>query len=102
MHQQIAPGERATTRGHDRCANDDCQRGLALRLEVTVHEIAAALTIPEAAQKPGVSRSTVYRLINDGVLAAVSVRCVLRVRPKDIERYLDHQQRIQRERLVRL
>ncbi|MBU6214009.1 MAG: helix-turn-helix domain-containing protein [Actinomycetales bacterium] len=67
-----------------------------------MHELSVALTIPQTAQKLGVSRSTVYRLINDGVLAAVPVRCVLRVRPKDIERYLDHQQRIQRERLVRL
>ncbi len=47
------------------------------------------LTIPQAAAELVVSRHTVYRLITDGTLEAVQVRSRLRIRPRDLERYLD-------------
>jgi len=59
-------------------------------------------TIPQAAEALAVSRSTVYRLIAEGLLETIKVRSRTRVRPAAIDRYLDDLQRQQRERLVRL
>lgn len=59
------------------------------------------LTIPETAHLMRVSRSTVYRLIDQGVLDVVMVRSSIRIRPTDVERYLDAQQRRQHEKAVR-
>jgi excisionase family DNA binding protein len=59
-------------------------------------------TVPQAAEALAVSRSTVYRLIADGLLETIKVRSRTRVRPGAIDRYLDDLQRQQRERLVRL
>jgi excisionase family DNA binding protein len=59
-------------------------------------------TVPQAAEALAVSRSTVYRLIAEGLLETIKVRSRTRVRPAAIDRYLDDLQRQQRERLVRL
>ena len=59
------------------------------------------LTIPEAAQALRVSRSTIYRLINDGLLDTIRIRSRLRIRPSDLDRFLLLQQRQGRERAVR-
>ena len=59
------------------------------------------LTVPQAAEALGVSRATVYRLLDAGLLDHVRVLSMRRVRPADITRYLDAQQRRQHERLVR-
>lgn len=61
----------------------------------------ALLTIPQAAHALAVSRSTVYRLIADGALEAVTIRSKHRIRPTAIKRYLDQVERAQRERAVR-
>gem|GEM_PF-1414632 len=60
-----------------------------------------ALTIPEAARALRVSRSTIYRLINDGLLDTVQVRSNTRIRPADLDRFLLLQQRQQNERAVK-
>jgi excisionase family DNA binding protein len=59
------------------------------------------LTIPEAAQALRVSRSTIYRLINDGLLDTIRIRSRLRIRPSDLDRFLLLQQRQGQERAVR-
>jgi len=59
------------------------------------------LTIPEAAQSLRVSRSTIYRLINDGLLDTIRIRSRLRIRPSDIDRFLLLQQRHQHEKAVK-
>jgi excisionase family DNA binding protein len=46
------------------------------------------LSIRETAKALGVSRSTVYRLINDGVLDRVHIRSLPKIMPEDIDRYL--------------
>jgi len=60
-----------------------------------------ALTIPEATRALRVSRSTIYRLINDGLLDTVQVRSNTRIRPADLDRFLLLQQRQQNERAVK-
>jgi len=60
-----------------------------------------ALTIPEATRALRVSRSTTYRLINDGLLDTVQVRSNTRIRPADLDRFLLLQQRQQNERAVK-
>ena len=47
-----------------------------------------ALSIREAGSVLGVSRSTIYRLINDGLLDRVYIRSSPRIMSKDVERYL--------------
>ena len=59
------------------------------------------LTVSQTAQVLAVSRSTVYRLIDEGRLSTVTIRSTMRIRPNDIKRFLDEQQRIQHERTVR-
>jgi excisionase family DNA binding protein len=58
------------------------------------------LSIPQTAEALALSRSTIYRLINDGAIESIMVRGIQRIRPSALQRYLDNQQRVQRERLV--
>lgn len=60
------------------------------------------LTIPEAAARLGVSRSTMYRLIRSGDIEILTVRTRQRVRPSALERYVDRQQRLHREMVAGL
>lgn len=46
------------------------------------------LRVPEVAWLLGVSTKTVYRLLNKGELAGVRVGKALRVRPADVEAYI--------------
>ena len=57
-------------------------------------------SIPEVAVFLGLSRSSIYRLVQEGQLEAIRVRSRLRVRPSAINRYLDDLQRQYRERMV--
>lgn len=57
-----------------------------------------ALSIRENAKALGVSRSTVYRLINDGELDRSYIRSLPRIMPEDIDRYL---RKIARDQKVR-
>lgn len=57
-----------------------------------------ALSIRETAKVLGVSRSTVYRLINDGELDRSYIRSLPRIMPEDIDRYL---RKIARDQKVR-
>lgn len=59
------------------------------------------LTIPQAADLLAVSRSTVYRLIDDGRLETVHVRGIRRIRPAALQRCVDALEREARERAVR-
>ncbi len=54
-------------------------------------------TIDQAAQSLQVSRATVYRLIEDGLLETVPVRGKYRIRPQALTRYLDTEQKHARE-----
>jgi excisionase family DNA binding protein len=56
------------------------------------------LSIRETAKALGVSRSTVYRLINDGELDRSYIRSLPRIMPEDIDRYL---RKIARDQKVR-
>ncbi len=47
------------------------------------------LTVGEVAATLRVSTMTVYRLINGGELAAARIGRSFRVRPEDLERYVD-------------
>jgi len=58
------------------------------------------LSIPQTAEALTLSRSTIYRLINDGEIESIMVRGIQRIRPSALQKYLDNQQRVQRERLV--
>ncbi|TSA48315.1 MAG: DNA-binding protein [Actinomycetales bacterium] len=58
------------------------------------------LSIPQTAEALALSRSTIYRLINDGAIESIMVRGIQRIRPSALQRYLDNQQCVQRERLV--
>jgi len=60
------------------------------------------LSIPQTAEALTLSRSTIYRLINSGAIETIMVRGIQRIRPSALQRYLDNQQRLQRERLVNL
>lgn len=57
-------------------------------------------TIPESALSLRISRSTLYRLIASGDIETIKIRGIQRIRPSALQRYLDNQQRVQRERLV--
>ena len=65
-------------------------------------KISLLLTIPESAESLRVSRSTVYRLVAEGQIETIFVRGVRRVRPEALKRYIDSQQRSQREQMVNL
>ena len=58
------------------------------------------LTIPESAKSLRVSRSTIYRPITSGDIETVAIRCLHRIRPSALRRYVENQQRVQREGLV--
>lgn len=50
-------------------------------------------TIPEAAERLGVTRGTVYTLVKDGALRTVTIgagRGRLRIRSDDVTAYIDH------------
>ena len=57
-------------------------------------------TIPESADSLRVSRSTLYRLIASGDVETISIRGVQRIRPIALQRFVEKQQRVQRERVV--
>lgn len=57
-----------------------------------------ALSIRETARTLGVSRSTVYRLINDGEIDRVYIRSLPRIMPEEIDSYL---RKIARDQRVR-
>jgi excisionase family DNA binding protein len=60
--------------------------------------IAAPLKTTEAARALGVSRATVYRMINDGRLIAYEpIRGQLRIEPSEIERIKQETRRHPRE-----
>jgi excisionase family DNA binding protein len=54
-------------------------------------EMAALLSPLDVARRLGISRSTAYRLIDDGDLPAVRVRGQLRVERDELEGYLTAQ-----------
>ena len=57
-------------------------------------------TIPESADSLRISRSTLYRLIASGDVETISIRGVQRIRPIALQRFVENQQRVQRERVV--
>ena len=57
-------------------------------------------TIPEAAVSLRISRSTLYRLIASGDIETITVRGLQRIRPIALQRFIDNQQRVQREKVV--
>lgn len=57
-------------------------------------------TIPESADSLRVSRSTLYRLIASGDIETITVRGLQRIRPIALQRFVENQQRVQRERVV--
>lgn len=63
---------------------------------------SSLLTVPQAAAVLGVSRSTIYRLIDSGALETLQIRGCRRIRPVQIERFIDAQQRTYRERAAGL
>lgn len=74
---------------------------LGIRHGVTMPIDPILLTIPQTAEALAVSRATVYRLLDEGTLDCVFIRNKRRVRPADITRYLDAQQRRQHESMVK-
>ena len=57
-------------------------------------------TIPESADSLRISRSTLYRLIAPGDIETITVRGIQRIRPIALQRFVENQQRVQRERMV--
>ena len=57
-------------------------------------------TIPESADSLRISRSTLYRLIASGDVETISIRGVQRIRPIALQRFVENQQRVQREMMV--
>jgi excisionase family DNA binding protein len=57
-------------------------------------------TIPESAISLRISRSTLYRLIASGDIETITVRGLQRIRPIALQRFVENQQRVQRERVV--
>lgn len=62
--------------------------------ETTLYDGARSAPLPlldvnGAAVVLNCDRSTVYRLLRDGELEAVRVGCRKRIRPEDIERYIE-------------
>jgi excisionase family DNA binding protein len=57
-------------------------------------------TIPESADSLRISRSTLYRLIASGDIETITVRGIQRIRPIALQRFVENQQRVQRERVV--
>jgi len=74
---------------------------LAIEHEVLPMEKEILLfTIPESADSLRISRSTLYRLIAAGDIETVTVRGIQRIRPIALQRFVENQQRVQRERVV--
>jgi excisionase family DNA binding protein len=74
---------------------------LAIEREVSLmQQQNLLLTIPEAACALRVSRSTIYRLISSGDIETITVRGLQRIRPITLQRFVEKQQRSQRERAV--
>ena len=73
---------------------------MVLRKDTTMVEQRLLLSIPQTAEALALSRSTIYRLINDGAIESIMVRGIQRIRPSALQRYLDNQQCVQRGRLV--
>ena len=57
-------------------------------------------TIPESAAALRISRSTIYRLISSGDIETITVRGLQRIRPIALQRFVEKQERYQRERVV--
>jgi excisionase family DNA binding protein len=57
-------------------------------------------TIPESAAALRISRSTIYRLISSGDIETITVRGLQRIRPIALQRFVEKQERSQRERVV--
>ena len=53
-------------------------------------------SIPDAAKRLSVSRSTIYRLIDDGALLTISVRSRQRVTAKSLAKYVEQGERSRR------
>ncbi len=51
--------------------------------------MARTLTVDQAATALNVSRSTIYRLINDGTLHPVYARSAVRIPRSEIDRFID-------------
>jgi excisionase family DNA binding protein len=76
---------------------------LAIEREVSLMQKQNLLfTISEAATTLAVSRSTIYRLISSGDIETITVRGLQRIRPITLQRFVERQQRSQRERAVNL
>ena len=74
---------------------------LAIELgDLHMQEQILLLSIPEAANSLGISRSTLYRLIAAGDIETITIRSVQRIRPIALQRFVENQQRVQRERVV--
>ena len=58
------------------------------------------LSIPQTAEALALSRSTIYRLIAAGDIETITVRGIQRIRPIALQRFVENQQRVQRERMV--
>ena len=74
---------------------------LAIEHEVLpVEKEILLFTIPESADSLRISRSTLYRLIASGDIETITVRGIQRIRPIALQRFVENQQRVQRERVV--
>jgi excisionase family DNA binding protein len=49
------------------------------------------LTVSQAAEQFNVSKRTLYRLIESGDLSCQRIRNAIRIKPADLQRFLDHQ-----------
>lgn len=84
-------GEQWPSDGHQRRMLD------CLSKEPPVATPPIVFTVPQVAAALEVSRSTIYRIIAEGMLESVQVRGMTRIRPAAIERYLDALERSTRE-----
>ena len=74
---------------------------LAIEREVLLMQNQNLLfTIPESAAALRISRSTIYRLISSGDIETITVRGLQRIRPIALQRFVEKQERSQRERVV--
>ena len=99
----LEPPAWAATAGQ--CAtwpSDGSQRRplVLLSRKKTMASTSLVLTVRDVAGALHVSRSTAYRLINEGTIESIQVRGMIRVRPSALERYLDALERSTRETLA--
>ena len=74
---------------------------LAIEREVLLMQNQNLLfTIPESAAALRISRSTLYRLIASGDIETITVRGLQRIRPIALQRFVEKQERSQRERVM--